>query len=69
MKNLHLWGIQAIALGSWELAAYTTRRAPTITTTVRMCHGRYGRRTDLAVTLWLIGLGMHLLGTLERECA
>lgn len=56
----HAWGMQAVALGAWEAYALTGH-APTVTSLVRRSRDRRRRRTEIAVALWLIGLGVHLL--------
>lgn len=52
------WGAQAVALGAWEAAA-ATGAVPPVTRLVALARRRWGRRVDLLVALWLLGLGAH----------
>jgi hypothetical protein len=56
----HAWGATAISLGTWEAVALTTRRLPTVTSTVRCACARQPAARAL-VLLWLAALGRHLL--------
>lgn len=55
------WGTMAIIMGAWEAAAFSHDRVPTITATIRACHRRRRKITKIAVGIWLIALGAHLL--------
>jgi hypothetical protein len=61
MGNI-FWPSCAIGLGVWETASFASKgRLPLITTTCRTAKKRWRKRTSLAVSVWLIGLGLHLL--------
>lgn len=64
MKELenYLWASTAITLGVWETVALTTKRIPTITKTCATARHNHGRKAEIAVAAWLLGLGAHLLG-------
>lgn len=55
------WAANAIGLGVWETTALTTRRLPTVSSTVRAANEANSRLTHLALGLWLFGLAHHLL--------
>ena len=57
----HAWGYMVIGLGAWEALAFSPGPIPTISATIRVCHRRRKRITRMAVGIWLIALGAHLL--------
>jgi len=58
VRREHAWGTVAVVLGVWEVVAFSTRRAPTITATCRRARGhRVGR---FVIAAWCIALWWHL---------
>ncbi len=63
------WGFMVIGLGLWEALAFSHHKlpylsrkgVPTVSATVRWCHRRKKRATRVAVGIWLMALGSHLL--------
>ena len=58
---MRFWPTCAIGLGAWEAAAVTTRRVPTVSTTVRRARQRARRTTEALVLTWALALVAHLL--------
>lgn len=63
----YFWPTCAITLGVWESAALTTKKLPTITRVTHTAKGRWQHRTEVAVGVWLVGLGLHLLKEVADE--
>ena len=61
MNSDKFWATTAITLGAWETSAVMTRRLPTITKACQLARRRYRKKAELAIGVWLIGLGWHLL--------
>jgi hypothetical protein len=53
------WAVSAIALGAWEGTAVSTKRLPTVTDSCRWARRR--KVGLIAIMLWWLGLGWHLL--------
>lgn len=56
-----MWGVCGICLGLWELAAFTTRRVPTVSRTVACARHRWPYLTGTLVVGWAAGTAAHLL--------
>lgn len=67
MSTQHLWGVQAIALGAWELVAFATGRVPTISCTVRRVARGREAATTAAVLCWSLALARHLTHQVEES--
>jgi hypothetical protein len=55
------WGIVGATLGCWELAAFTTGRVPTVSSTVCSARGRWPLAASVVVLVWAAGTARHLL--------
>ena len=55
------WGVCGAMLGSWELAAFATRRVPTVSAAVCRVRGRYPVVAGVVVLVWAAGTARHLL--------
>lgn len=56
----HAWGAQAVFLGCWEAAAYVGA-VPPVSRAYKAARRRWGRKAELALAFWLLGLGRYLL--------
>jgi hypothetical protein len=58
------WAFCAIFLGIWEGIAIATKWIPTITDICRQYRSR--KPIAVAITIWWVGLGWHLLKSQKR---
>ena len=55
------WGVCGAMLGFWELAAFATRRVPTVSAAVSRSREKFPVLTDALVLVWAAGTARHLL--------